>query len=167
MVHPQDVVADFKKGIKQDPTQFSIFKLEKQWVSWQWLTLAQAHAQDVADILDPAYAPSTPKDMLLFQEKQKYLYAVFKQKLQTDKGKALVHDFEANSDAQAVYAALLDHYTKSIKAALDQLQLMIYITSINIGDGAWHGSAASFVLNWQDKVHKFEKLSDVRNHFSD
>ena len=44
---------------------------------------------------------------------------------------------------------------------------MIYITTIWIGDGSWNGSAASFVLNWQDKVREFEKLSDTKNHFSD
>jgi hypothetical protein len=70
------------------------------------------------------------------------------------------------SDAQAMYAALLDHYTKSVKASLDQSQLMVYIMTIKIGDGSWRGSAASFVLNWQDKVRKFEKLSDAKNHFS-
>jgi hypothetical protein len=121
----------------------------------------------VADVLDPAYAPSQVEDKLLFDEKQKYLYAVFEQKLQTDKGKALVREYETTSDAQAVYAALLDHYTKSVKASLDQSQLMVYITTIKIGDGSWRGSAASFVLNWQDKVREFEKLSDAKNHFSD
>jgi hypothetical protein len=102
-----------------------------------------------------------------FKEKQKYLYAVFEKKLQMDKGKALVCEYEATSDAQAVYAALLDHYTKSVKASLDQSQHMVYITTIKIGDGSWHGSAVSFVLDWQDKVCKFEKLSNAKNHFSD
>ena len=43
-------------------------------------------------------------------------------------------------DAQAVYSALIDHYTKSMKASLDQSQLMIYITTsttstvVQIGD---------------------------------
>jgi hypothetical protein len=60
--------------------------MERQWVSWQWSTLtAQARAQDMADVLDPAYAPSQVEDKLLFKEKQKYLYAIFEQKLQTDK----------------------------------------------------------------------------------
>ena len=44
---------------------------------------------------------------------------------------------------------------------------MIYITTIQIGDGSWHGSAALFILNWQDKVREFEKLSDTKNHFSE
>ena len=165
--HSHDPLANFKKGIKYDPTLFPSFKVEKQWVSWQQSALAQACAQDVADVLDPMYAPLLPTDKLLFEEKQKYLYAVFEQKLQTNKGKALVHEYEATSDAQAMYAALLDHYTKLVKASLDQSQLMIYITMIKIGDGSWCGSVASFVLNWQDKVRKFEKLSDAKNHFSD
>ena len=62
----------------------------------------------MADVLDPAYAPSQVEDKLLFEEKQKYLYAVFEQKLQMDKGKALVREYKAMSDAQAMYAALLD-----------------------------------------------------------
>ena len=56
----------------------------------------------MADVLDPAYAPSQVEDKLLFEEKQKYLYAVFEQKLQTDKGKALVREYKVTSDAQAV-----------------------------------------------------------------
>jgi hypothetical protein len=164
---PRDPVTDFKKWIKHDPTLFLYFKMEQQLVSWQQSTLAQARVQDVADVLDPAYAPSLPEDKLLFEEKQKYCYAVFEQKLQTDKGKALVHENKAMLDAQAMYAVLLDHYTKLVKASLDQSQLMVYITSIKIGDGSWHGPVASFILNWQDKLREFEKLSNAKNHFSD
>ena len=64
---PRDPVVDFKKGIKQDPTLFLDFKMERQWVSWQQSTLVQARAQDVADFLDPAYAPSQVEDKLLFE----------------------------------------------------------------------------------------------------
>jgi hypothetical protein len=85
--------------------------LDKQWVSWQCLTLAQACAQDVDDVLNPTFSPSKPEDNLLFEEKQKYLYAIFEQKLQTDKGNALVREYETTSDAQAVYSDLIDHYT--------------------------------------------------------
>jgi hypothetical protein len=73
--------------------------------------IAQAHAQDVDDVLDPTFHPSKPKDKLLFEEKQKYVYAIFEPKLLADKGKALVHEYEATLDAQAVYSALVDHYT--------------------------------------------------------
>ena len=65
---PRDPVADFKKGIKRDPSLFPIFKMEKQWISWQRSVLAQARAQDVADVLDPTYAASSLEDKLLFEE---------------------------------------------------------------------------------------------------
>jgi hypothetical protein len=68
--------------------------LDKQWVSWQCSTIAQARAQDVDDVLDPTFHPSKPEDKLLFEEKQKYVYAIFEQKLLTDKGKALVHEYD-------------------------------------------------------------------------
>jgi hypothetical protein len=34
-------------------------------------------------------------------------------------------------------------------------------------DGSWCRPAASFVLNWHDNLHEFDKLSDARNHFLD
>ena len=36
-----------------------------------------------------------------------------------------------------------------------------------INDGSWCGPTASFVLNWHNNLHKFNKLSDARNHFLD
>lgn len=76
-------------------------KLDKQWVSWQCSTIAQVHAQDVDNVHDLTYHPSTPEDKQRFDEKQKYVYVVFEQKIQTDKGKALVQEYEATLDAQA------------------------------------------------------------------
>ena len=52
--------------------------------------MAQARAQDVSEVLDLTFKPSTTADSMLFDEKQKYMYAVFKKTLLTDKGKALV-----------------------------------------------------------------------------
>jgi len=47
----------FKCGIKQDPALFTAIKDGKQFDSWQHSTIAQARVQDVADILDPSFAP--------------------------------------------------------------------------------------------------------------
>ncbi len=88
----------FKKGIKQDALLFVVLKDLKQWDSWHCSTVAQAHAQDVYDVLDPAYKPS-PTEKDLFEAKQRHMYAVFKRVLQTHKGKALVRSNETTSDA--------------------------------------------------------------------
>ena len=127
----------------------------------QQSTLAQARTQDVTNILNPNYNPLTPEDKQLFNEKQKFVYAVFEQKLVTDKGKSLVRLHESTYDAQAVYDELVAHYTKSTKASLDLTQLMQYLTSLRIGDGTWRGTSASFILNFQDKVREFEKMADT------
>jgi len=63
---PPSSVEIFKHGIKWDPALFTTFKDGKQFDSWQCSTLAWARAQDVADILDPNYVPSTPADKDLF-----------------------------------------------------------------------------------------------------
>jgi len=83
-------VANFKWGIKHDPSLFMTFKDGKQFDSWQHSTMAQAQAQDVAEILDSSYIPNTQDEKDLFEEKQKYMFAVFEQMLQTDTGKVII-----------------------------------------------------------------------------
>ena len=65
----------------------------KQWDSWHCSTVAQARAQDVYNVLDPAYKP-LPTEKDLFEAKQRYMYAVFERVLQTDEGKALAGQVE-------------------------------------------------------------------------
>ncbi len=142
------------------------FKDGKQFDSWQHSTLAQARAQDVADILDPIYIPSTPADKDLFSEKQKYMFAVFERTLLTNVGKSFVHDHEDDGDAQEVYKAVVDYYFKFTKASLDSVGLLSYITSIHLCSGLWNGSTHSFILHWQDQVHMYEKQVPTMEHFS-
>ena len=60
---------------------------------------AQAQAQDVSKVLDPSYNPTTPELISLFNEKQKYIYAIFECVLLTDHGKTFVCDYSATYDA--------------------------------------------------------------------
>ncbi len=101
----KDLLSEFKKGIKRDASLFVVLKDLKQWDSWHCSTVAQAHAQDVYDVLDPLYKP-LPAEKNLFEAKQRYMYAVFERVLQTDKGKALVRSNEATSNAQKIFMEL-------------------------------------------------------------
>ena len=130
----------FKRGIKRDPSFFPELKDDKQWDSWQRSTTALADSQDVQEVLDSSYTPSTKEDESLFVEKQKYMYFVFDRNLKTDKGKALVRQHEVDRDAQAIYRALCEHASKSTKAALDASDILSYITSARLGDGSWKGT---------------------------
>ena len=131
---------------------FTLLKDEKQWDEWEHATKAQALAQDVADMLDPAYVPIGADQIALFQEKQKYMYAVFEKALRTDHGKASVCKYQTTFDAQKVYSAVKTFAEQSTKASIESSTLLAYITSVCIGDGSWKGTSHSFILHWQDSV---------------
>ncbi len=147
----KDLLSKFKKGIKWDASLFVVLKDLKQWDSWHCSTVAQARAQDVYDVLDPAYKLQPPeKD--LFEAKQRYMYAVFERVLQTDKGKALVRLNEATSNTQKIFTELCQDALHSTRASIDSSRLLSYITSVRIGDGLWNGTSHSFILHWQEQV---------------
>jgi hypothetical protein len=54
----------------------------------------------IDEVLDENYLPTTSKQYELFQEKQKYLYGSLESKVETAKGKAIIHKHESNYDAK-------------------------------------------------------------------
>jgi hypothetical protein len=164
---PRDPVADFKRGIKRDPLQFPSLKDDKQWDLWNQDVKAQSRYQGVNDILDVSYVPRTSTDITLFDEKQKFMYAVFLKTVLTDQGKALVRQYESTYDAQKVYAGLVTHASKSTKAAMDSTDLLSYITSVRLGDGTWKGTTHVFILHWENQLRKYEQMNPPTDHFYD
>jgi hypothetical protein len=164
---PKDPVESFKRGIKRDITHFTPFKDDKQWDTWSRSTMAQARAQDVDSVLDPAYIPSSEDEKLLFDEKQKYMYAVFECTLLTDYGKSLVRQYASTFDAQAIYSSLAIYALQSTKAAISSSTLLSYITSARLGDNTWKGTTLAFILHWQEQVRRYEMLVPTTDHFSD
>jgi hypothetical protein len=67
--HARDAVADFKRGIKRDPSQFPILEDDKQWDGWNRSHNAQARAQGVEDVMNSTYKPTTTEDKVLFAVK--------------------------------------------------------------------------------------------------
>src|SRR5512133_2585398 len=150
---------EFRRGIKRDPTLFISLKDDGAWDTWYRSTLAQARAQGVDDVLDHTYTPKSQDDICVFQEKQKYMYAVFDAKLLTDKGKALVRTYQHKYDAQQVFKELCDYALKSTKASMDASSMLEYLTTTRLGDGKWKGSTHAFILHWQDQVRKYHALA--------
>jgi hypothetical protein len=72
----RDPVADFKRGIKRDPSQIPILKDEKQLDNWQRTTIAQTRAQDDPEALNLTHPPTTIEDKALSKEKQTYIAEV-------------------------------------------------------------------------------------------
>ena len=127
--------------------------------------MAQARAQDLSDVLDINFVPTTPEATELFVEKQKYVYAVFEKVLLTDKGKALVRQYGPTFDAQKVYGDLCAYGNSSTRATMEASNLLSYITSSKFGDGTWKGTAHGYILHWQDQVRQYEQLLPVTSHF--
>jgi hypothetical protein len=142
----------FKRGIKREHSVYPVLKDELWNDIWHRSLANQARAQDVHDVLDPTYVPSTPSEVDLFQEKNKFLYAVLESKVETAKGKASMRKHESAFDAKKAYDELQEHHLKSTKASLTSIKILGYITSAKIGDGSWHCTAENFILNWQEQI---------------
>jgi hypothetical protein len=65
------------------------------------------------------------------------------------------------------YAELQNHHLTSTKASLNSVKILGYITSAKIGDGSWHSTAENFILNWQEQIRLYERLTSTSSHFSD
>jgi hypothetical protein len=134
---------------------------------WHRSFNTQAVAQDVADVLDETYVPSTADEISLFAEKQKFVYAVLESKVLTDRGKAIIRDHKHGFDAQKVYKKLKDYHLKSTKAKIKSSVLLSCITSAKLGDGTWNCTTEAFVINWQNQVRLYRKHGSSTDHFSD
>ena len=73
----RDLVLEFKKGIKLVPESFAELKDNKQWDSVKGTLKAQTacYYQVVNEFLHLSYVPNTAEDIVLFEEKQKYMYS--------------------------------------------------------------------------------------------
>ena len=157
----------FRRTIKKDPSLFPTLKDDKYHDVWHRSFNTQAVAQDVADVLNETYVPSTADDIALFAEKQKFVYAVLESKVQTDRGKAIIRDHEHDFDAQQVYKKLKNYHLTSTKAKIESSVILSYITSAKLGDGSWNGTTEAFIINWQNQVRLYEKHGPPTDHFSD
>ena len=157
----------FRRGIKRDPTLFPTLKDEKFNDNWHRSFVNQARAQDVSDVLDPKYIPLDEPTLELFKEKQKYVYAILESKVLTDRGKAIVREYEDTFDAQAVYKKLTEHHLRSTKAMIESSNILSYITSAQLGNGEWNGTTESFITHWSNQVRLYERQVPLHDHFSD
>ena len=95
-------VNDFKKGIKRDVSSYPKFTDDKFWDTWKMTVQAQARAHDLEEVLDEGYTPTAADDIILFEQKQNFMYAVFLQTVHTSTGRAIVKRHHSSGSAQKV-----------------------------------------------------------------
>ena len=92
------------------------------------------------------------------------MYSVLVYSLQTDKGKELVRDHLATSDAQSVFAKLVDHYQASTSAQMCEGDILTYLTSAKYSPQ--QGSATKFILHFKTQLDHHSNLHDSQNQLS-
>jgi len=64
--YQKDPLAEFKKGIKCDPSQFQMLSDFKDWDSFFRSFMIEAKAQGLSNVINPTYRPSTDEERSLF-----------------------------------------------------------------------------------------------------
>ena len=116
------------------------------------ITVATARAHGCEDIFDGSYRPKAGDKTDIFVEKQKFMYSVFEEMLQTDMDKYFVRLHKANFDAQAVFKKLSGYAKESTQVSIDTADQLSYITSVKLHTLNWKGFTTSFILHWCDKI---------------
>ena len=160
---PKVALETFKKSIRRDPSQFKPFSDKRYWATWHLQFVATARAQDLQDLLDPNYVPSSSDDIAVFQAKQEYLYSVFVNVLLTDEGKALVRAQYMTSNAQVIFKNLCDHHTNSTQSELTSTTILQFITSFRLGKQPWKGkTTVSFVAYFVEQLRLYDELTHTQ-----
>ena len=77
--------------------------------------MTTAATQDVKEVNDPKYVPSTQEEKDLFSEKRQYMYHVAYTILQTDRGIVFVGEHEVDQDTQKVFQKTFLFILKSLE----------------------------------------------------
>jgi hypothetical protein len=152
----RDLVADFKKGIKRDPSLFPSLKHIDNWPTFKRETMAQAFAQDVVNVFNLKYKPRGSQEKELFTLQLYYIYAIFCSKLKTDFGQKLVRDYESSQNAQAIWKELSNDAEKSTVAQLNATDLLQYTHTARVEN--WKGTTLSFILHYQEQIRLYNQL---------
>ena len=117
------------------------------------------------DVIDPSYAPTSPDEIALFREKNKFMYDVFLTILQTPMGIHYVRQHEDTRNAQAVWREYEDYMRSSTRTQLQIEDLMTEITSTRLSP-SYPGTSTDFIVKWFDKMRRYETLTSCAEHFS-
>ena len=141
-----DPLADFKKGVKCDPTHFQPIKDIKQWDSWKRSFMATTEMQGMQSVLDVAYTLH-PSEVDLFKEQQRYIYSVLLNTVKAPTLKPIVIEAQKD-DIQKCWDNLVQEAEWSTSAEIKAADLLQYITSAKIDNGKWRGTSKDFIIHW-------------------
>ena len=151
---------DFQKGIKRSLSDYPKLGDDRFWLSYKRKLTATAAIHDVSEVLNPEYIPP-PELEDIFQAKNKFVYSVFVNSLQTSKSRRIVRKYSSTLDGQAVFSLLENEYSKGATAELAIERLQNDLLKLKLDD-RWPKSLESFLDMWDSKVEDLETLMDTQ-----
>ena len=140
-------------------------KDESKWDDWKRKTVTTVDAHGCENVIDENYVPSTPDEIELFKEQNKFMYNVFVTILQTPMGMHYVREQETTCNAQKVWINYCNYMKSSTKAHLQLKDLMTELISLQLTTN-YSGTTMDFIVKWLDKMHLYERLTKMSEHFT-
>ena len=126
----QSDVADFRKQLKVDVNSFPSLKNAKGWVVFSRDFKVDCDAFNLSNTIDPTYVPTAGHATTLFNERNRLLFKILKDKVLTVKGKSIIKTHMDQRDGQRAWKELTDFYegpgSLERKSYLNQLSTKIH-----------------------------------------
>ena len=115
-------VATFVMSIKGSADDYPTFQEAKIWINWQRRVKTKAAAHGCEKVLDKTYVPDRHSEALI-GEHQKFMFDMFMDRVQSQRGQQIVRQFEPTMDAQGVWAGLCNEYSLGLRHTFSELRL--------------------------------------------
>lgn len=159
----------FNRGNKKDKDHYPDFKDEKSWDNFRQNMEATADTHGTSEVLDSTFVPNPtdPNAVELFKSKNKFIYSVSKQKLKTDMGMSIIQNHETLCSTQQVWQELVHHQMTSTTGSMVWESIMAHLTAVKLDTSVWHGTYIGFIVNFQNKLREYKRISTIADHNSD
>jgi hypothetical protein len=130
---------------RREPSAFITLHKIEDFHTWELSVEVQAINQRVKNVFDPAYVPSTPEEVELFDVQKNYIRSVFDKILVLDEGVTIIREMGRVPDPQKVFEKLQNEAINSTASRIQARSLMAEFSTIRYGDGTVKPGAKAFV----------------------
>jgi len=155
-----------KNNVKRDKNHYSSLEDESLYEEWRIQTISTIYAHQCEEIIDNSPIPSNPEQKLQFDQKNTYLYDVLLSKVKTTMGKHFMRMYKDTRDASSAWKAYDGYMRSSSIAKIKSNNLMKELTSLKF-DPRTSTSSQKFIIDWLEKLERFEDFTPLSSHFPD
>ena len=117
-----------------------------------------ARSHNVDNVINLTYKATTPDEIALLHEQQKFFFSVLEQTVLTPDGLLIIRKHSGTGDASAAYSDLVERYGKSTAAELAANELENDLIEFRM-DASWTKTNLAFLLAWTTKSLDLDAVS--------